>query len=317
MKKVISVVLAFIMVLSMGFQILAVESNITLIVNGAIISFSDAKPYIDTNNRTMVPVRFVSEALGAKVSWNDNAKAITITKDSRNILITINQPTIMIDSKPVIMDTVAVLTDSGRTFVPVKYIAEALNATVSWESSSKTITISSTIKKESDLKKPVAYEDVRGYINNNLYANECFGFTINTNQKGFTAELSNQEGYKYNFEHPTAKADDAVLSVYTSDFDYRLNFFQSNQQSHAQKTAADILAYDLSQYNLSVTNKMLGDKETAYVQVDINGKKVDYYAMLVNGYYVKWEVTFGTSNAEYASQLVQIVDSIRFDWIRE
>ncbi|HEY3367538.1 MAG TPA: stalk domain-containing protein [Symbiobacteriaceae bacterium] len=46
-------------------------------VNGKSVTL-DAAPYIDTNSRTMVPVRFVSEQLGATVSWDGTARTVTI-----------------------------------------------------------------------------------------------------------------------------------------------------------------------------------------------------------------------------------------------
>ena len=194
----------------------------------------------------------------------------------------------------------------------------ALSSCTAAQNSETSSVSNNTTKREADLKKPEKYEDVRGQLKDGVYSNESFGFTMSVNQKDFTAEVSDQEGFKYNFEHPTAAADDDVFNVYSADLcEYRLQFSQSSQQGHAEKTASDILARELSQYNISVTDKLLGDKQTAYTQVDRDGIKTDYYAMFVNGYYIKWEITFGTGNKDCANQLEQIVDSIQFDWISE
>jgi hypothetical protein len=48
--------------------------------NGYIVSFPDAQPYVDENSRTMIPVRFATEQLGATVTWNGTAQTATITK---------------------------------------------------------------------------------------------------------------------------------------------------------------------------------------------------------------------------------------------
>ena len=170
------------------------------------------------------------------------------------------------------------------------------------------------MRKELDLKKPLVYEDVRGHIENGIYRNESFGFTMNLKQPGFQYEVSNQEGYKYNFTHPTAIADDGVLLVYNADFSYTLTFYQSSVQSHVDKTAEAILGRALSQYKAVITKKRLGDKDVAYAQINDSGQVTEYYAMIVNGYYLKWRVKFANSNTENAEQLKAIVDSVQFDW---
>jgi len=99
---------------------------------------TDADPFIDDKGRTMVPVRFISEALGAEVGWNGNTGTVTITKGGAVIKLTIGSPQIIINGKAAAMDTAAVIKDS-RTFVPVRYIAEALGLSVGWDGPTRTV----------------------------------------------------------------------------------------------------------------------------------------------------------------------------------
>ena len=46
------------------------SSDVTVIVDGKKIDFPDAPAFIDENGRTQIPIRFVGEALGAKVGWD-------------------------------------------------------------------------------------------------------------------------------------------------------------------------------------------------------------------------------------------------------
>ena len=170
------------------------------------------------------------------------------------------------------------------------------------------------VKEEGDLRKPSVYEDVRGSISNGIYANTSFGFTINLKQEGFSHELSNQEGYKHNFKNPEARADDNVLSVYTQDFSYTMRLYQSSIQGHEKKTAEGILADYLSQYRPQITQKNLGGMKAAFAQVKDSGRHTDYYAMVINSYFIKWEIRFGNSSPKYADRLNAIVNSIKFDW---
>ena len=81
--KILTVMLIMSMMVPMVF---AATLNIRVVVNGKQVNFPDAKPYMDVNNRVLIPVRFVSEELGAKVEWEAKNKVVTIT-DSKNTVI--------------------------------------------------------------------------------------------------------------------------------------------------------------------------------------------------------------------------------------
>lgn len=129
------------------------DSVITVKVDGKAIAFPDALPYINEDNRTLVPVRFVSEALGAAVDWQEGTQLVTISKGSTRIALRIGDNFAIInnstsDSK-VTFDTKAVLKDS-RTFVPLRFISETLNCSVDWDSTSRTVTITTLNLSASD-----------------------------------------------------------------------------------------------------------------------------------------------------------------------
>ena len=111
-------------------------------VNGAVVDYPDARPYVDENNRTMTPVRFVTEQLGAEVAWNAATRTASIRKDGTTVDITIGSPDLQVttaDGKTenITMDTAAVLQD-GRTYVPIRYVAEALGAYVDYSDAFQT-----------------------------------------------------------------------------------------------------------------------------------------------------------------------------------
>ena len=85
---------------------------------------SDVAPYISNDDRTMVPIRLVAKALGARVDWDAASCLVTISKNNKLLKIVIDQPL------PDAMGT-AVIRDS-RTFVPIRYISEQLGAVVKW-----------------------------------------------------------------------------------------------------------------------------------------------------------------------------------------
>ncbi|NLC62966.1 MAG: copper amine oxidase, partial [Thermoanaerobacterales bacterium] len=115
-------------------------TDVTVIVNGKEVVFPDQQPYINKNNRTMVPVRFVSESLGANVGLNNTTKTVTITKDAKNIMLTIGSNTAVVDGKAVNFDTKAEF-KNDRNMVPLRFISEVLGADVSWDPDTRTVNI--------------------------------------------------------------------------------------------------------------------------------------------------------------------------------
>lgn len=101
----------------------------------------EAVPYIDENDRTMVPVRFVAESLGADVGWEADTQTVVITKDSTTIRLPIGSSTYTVNGVEKQMDTAAVLPDHGRTMVPVRFVAEALGKSVAWDASNRLVII--------------------------------------------------------------------------------------------------------------------------------------------------------------------------------
>lgn len=100
---------------------------------------NDVAPII-INDRTMLPARFVAEALGAKVEWDDAAKKVSIFKDMKKIEIYIGKAEAYINGQPVALDSPAVIQNS-RTYMPVRFIAESLGANVKWNEATRQVVI--------------------------------------------------------------------------------------------------------------------------------------------------------------------------------
>ena len=99
--------------------------------NNAITN--DVAPVI-RNNRTMVPVRVIAEALGSKVSWNEATKEVTLLVDGKEIKMIINKTMEGYDVAPTIIN--------DRTFVPIRFVANALGANITWDDATRTVAIS-------------------------------------------------------------------------------------------------------------------------------------------------------------------------------
>lgn len=109
-------------------------------INGAAVVFPDTPPCIDAQGRILVPVRFVSENLGAEVTWDGSTNTATIVKDDLTVKFTTAVKTYTVNDEAKEMDTTAVNVE-GRVLVPVRYVSEALGATVEWDAATKTADI--------------------------------------------------------------------------------------------------------------------------------------------------------------------------------
>ncbi|KAF1085778.1 hypothetical protein SPSYN_00507 [Sporotomaculum syntrophicum] len=102
----------------------------------------EAAPYIDTRTaRTLVPVRFVSEALGAGVNWDPETKRITITDGGKEIVLTLGTSVVQINGVKQTIDCAPATLPPGRTFVPLRFVSETLGAGVEYDSASCQILI--------------------------------------------------------------------------------------------------------------------------------------------------------------------------------
>ena len=119
---------------------MTIGSN-TAYVNGEAKTL-DAAP-INRNSRTMLPVRFLAENLGASVAWDDATKTATLTTADTTIAITIGASSMTVNGASVALDSPALI-ESSRTYLPLRAIANALgvsNDNITWDDATKTATL--------------------------------------------------------------------------------------------------------------------------------------------------------------------------------
>lgn len=117
------------------------EKDIKVKLDGKTLSF-DVPPQI-INDRTMVPLRAIFEALGASVEWNQETKTVTSTKGDTTIKLTIDSNTMYVNDNTVTLDSPACVVND-RTLVPVRAISEAYKTKVDWDGDTRTVVISSS-----------------------------------------------------------------------------------------------------------------------------------------------------------------------------
>jgi hypothetical protein len=107
-------------------------------VNNNLIKF-DAPAYLK-GGVTLVPIRAIAEELDAEVTWDAETNSVTIVKDDKVIEMTANSTTILVNGEQVEMSTSTEIT-CGRTYLPLRFLAEALGFEVSWDGENELISI--------------------------------------------------------------------------------------------------------------------------------------------------------------------------------
>lgn len=120
-------------------------ANTHIFIDDVKVIFNDALPKI-INSRTMVPIRIVSENMGydvdwSEATWNKGKQLVWISKGSTKVELEMNKSTALVNGIPVaidkldngtIIDTKPYI-ENGRTFVPIRFISQAMGAKVDWE----------------------------------------------------------------------------------------------------------------------------------------------------------------------------------------
>ena len=150
MKKLIAIVLTLTAILStFAVTASAADNPLTVTVDGTAVAFPDQQPVIK-NSRTLVPVRFIAEALGYEVEWDEKVNAAVI--DHGRIVMYIGTNHAIIDGKHKTLDVKSELI-GDRTMVPLRVIAETLDCTVDWLNEIRTVQINR--KNEDGTEKSV------------------------------------------------------------------------------------------------------------------------------------------------------------------
>lgn len=173
MKKIMAWILTGIMILGSAGTVFAKEIHVT--VNGTEVAFTDVKPYVDTNGRTMVPLRPVAEAMGIDVEWDRRTKTATFSDtydpgiegfgydiNGKQVYgrIVYMSLAFQVDTSKVDMfgrvekdngemtmiadhfqmDTTPVIKD-GRTYAPLRYMVQSFGYDVGWDKETSTVTV--------------------------------------------------------------------------------------------------------------------------------------------------------------------------------
>lgn len=117
--------------------------DVSIVINGQALT-NDPPPRM-VEGRVLIPLRKVFNALGAEVKYEN--KIITAKRGERVVVLSPNQPSATIDNKAVDLDVPPLLFDSN-TYVPLRFVAQALGDSVAYDGKAKTITVSPLVAED-------------------------------------------------------------------------------------------------------------------------------------------------------------------------
>jgi N-acetylmuramoyl-L-alanine amidase len=155
LKKSAFVTILLILLLSIPISGMASLKPIEIYINDEKIE-SDVPPVI-VNDRTLAPVRVISENLGAEVYWDNDNRLVQIMTPSKTIILKIDDRKALVDGDEVLLDVPAKIVNN-RTMVPLRFLGETLGAKVSWNNDLRRVIINRTGTKIVDF----SYETIGG-----------------------------------------------------------------------------------------------------------------------------------------------------------
>ena len=142
MKRKIALISALIASMTISLSAFAQNNEPSVYIDGEKMTFTDnVNPYIDEESeRTLVPMRAIFEAVGATVQWDDATKTVIAVKGTSFVTLQIGSPKAFINSEEHTLDVNAIMKDD-RTFVPLRFVSEALGAKVEWDNDNYAVII--------------------------------------------------------------------------------------------------------------------------------------------------------------------------------
>lgn len=117
----------------------AAQAQVRVTVNETPIIF-EGQPPVERGGRILVPLRGVLERLGAYVRYDSQTKTVTALRDATNITLPVGSRRALVGDRAVTLDTPAFI-EGGSVLVPLRFVAEALGAQVTWDVGTRTVAI--------------------------------------------------------------------------------------------------------------------------------------------------------------------------------
>lgn len=161
MKQFISKAIILTLLLSLfSIPVVARNNDIPVFLNNQSLTLSD--PPIIKNGRTLAPMRGLFEALGASVGWDSKSQTAIGERDGITVRIPIGSTKPMVNGVTKEISVAAEIIN-GRTYIPLRFVGEALGDEVIWNATNRSVEINR--KQTVNVYKPYSIEDANNILN--------------------------------------------------------------------------------------------------------------------------------------------------------
>lgn len=145
MKKIVFVLSLVLIMIFSSVNVFAAADEIIITIDSTKVEFNDdlGFPFVDENNRTLVPFKAVLEKYGAAVHWNNDSRSAVAVKGDITVEVPVGQNYIIKNGEKIATDTAAKIVN-GRTCLPIRAVIEAFGSSVEWDQALNTVVITTT-----------------------------------------------------------------------------------------------------------------------------------------------------------------------------
>ena len=195
MKRFLTLLLLLLMLVFIPLPATAAENQVVFTIGKSFYDLNeqtqamDAAPFVESG-RTYVPLRYLAMSVGVpvdKIKWNSTDQIVTLEKDGVTITLAVGSKVLYVNYQPQDMDVAPVI-KNGRTYLPARYVAEALGYQVGWDANTQAVLIgppgklpkpkpSPSFKENSKPKivTPTKLEAIKAFNSAHKYYDDSFG----------------------------------------------------------------------------------------------------------------------------------------------
>ncbi len=141
MKNIITKTGISVLALSVGLGVVAQAQSgpaPQITVNGQVLR-TEAGAFTQ-NGRVLVPMRDIFESLGAQVNYNNLSREIAAQRGTTIVRMTLGSNQASVNNVPVVLQSAA-RSFGGRTYVPLRFVSEAMGASVAYNAPQQLVSI--------------------------------------------------------------------------------------------------------------------------------------------------------------------------------
>nr|WP_315024999.1 family 10 glycosylhydrolase [uncultured Aminipila sp.] len=179
-------------ILGMTTETVSADSGVGVTIDGKNVSLAEnlGKPFIDTNGRTLVPLRGVMEEFGCKVDWDNDNRIAIVVKNGTTVQVPIDQKYVLVNGLQKGNDTEAVIKDE-HTYLPIRVVLEAFGAGVAWDNANRIVVVNTdgTVAQFNDSNNQKGDNVARDGELNAMWISYLEYMSMPKNEAGFKAAV--------------------------------------------------------------------------------------------------------------------------------